>query len=88
MWKNGAKRYFLDVTATDPATGDSVNLMGSFRVFGHQEKYFCSLNMINIGTSPILQGRSLEFISVGKATNFICRIDNEKMIPCKFTSLL
>ena len=84
MWQHGTKKYFLDVTAVDPVTGDSVMLRGSFRVFGRQEKYFCSLNMINIGMSPIPQGRSLEFISVGKAKKFRCRIDNGIMEPCKF----
>ena len=52
-------------------------------MFGHQENYFCSLNMINTRTSQLSQGESLEFISVGKATNFTCKIDNGAMQPCK-----
>ena len=82
--QHGTNKYFLDVTAVDPSSGDSVTLRGAFRVFGYQEKYFCSLNMINTGTSPIPQGGSLEIISVGKATNFKCKIDNGTTIqPCK-----
>ena len=84
MWKLNTKKYSLNVTAVDPITNDSVILIGAFRVFGHQEKYFCSLNMINTGTRPIPQGESLEFISVGNATEFICEIDNGTMLPCKF----
>ena len=49
-------------------------------MLGHQENYFCSLNMINTG---IPQGGSLEFISVGKAKEFTCKIDNGPMQPCK-----
>ena len=83
MWKQNTEKYFLNVTAVDPNTNESVTLRGALRVFGHQEKYFCSLNMINTGTSPIPQGGSLEFISVGKAKEFICKIDNGTMKPCK-----
>ena len=83
IWEHGLKKYFLNITAVDPNTGDSVTLRGAFRVFGHQEKYFCSLNMINTGTSPIPQGGSLEFISVGKATEFTCKIDDGDTQPCK-----
>ena len=83
MWKLNTEKYFLNVTAVHNDTGDNVTLSGAFRVFGHQEKYFCSLNMINTGTSPIPEGESLEFISVGKATNFTCKIDNGAMQPCK-----
>ena len=39
--------------------------------------------MINTGTSPIPQGGSLEFISVGKAKEFTRKIDNGAMQPCK-----
>ena len=84
VFQHGTNKYFLDVTAVDPSNGDSVTLRGAFRVFGYQEKYLCSLNMINTGTSPIPQGGSLEIISVGKATNFKCKIDNGTTIqPCK-----
>ena len=82
MWKQNSNIYSLYVTATDPNTNDSVILNGSFRVFGHQEKYFCSLNMINTGTSPIPKEGSLEFISVGKAKEFTCEIDGTTH-PCK-----
>ena len=83
MWELNTKKYFLNVIALDPMTNGSVTLKGALRVFGHQEKYFCSLNMINIGTGPIPQGGSLEFISVGMAKEFTCKIDNEPMKPCK-----
>ena len=83
IWEHGLKEYFLNVKAVDPTTGDSVTLRGAFRVFGRQERYFCSLNMINTGTSPIPQGGSLEFISVGKATEFTCTIDDGATQPCK-----
>ena len=83
MWKQNTNEYILHVIAVDPNTNDSVNLTGAFRVFGHQEKYFCSLNMINTGTSLIPQGGSLEFISVGMANEFTCKIDNGTMKPCK-----
>ena len=84
IFDRGLKRYVLTVIAVDPTIGDSVTLRGAFRVFGHQEKYFCSLNMINTGTkSPIPQGGALEFISVGKATEFTCKIDDGATQPCK-----
>ena len=83
--KLGTRKYFLDVNAVDPNTGDSVTLRGAFRVFGHHENYYCSLNMINTGTSPIPQGGALEFISVGNATEFTCKMDSEPMQPCKTT---
>ena len=90
IWKFETKKYFLHVKAEDPGTGDHVILRGAFRVFGHQEKYFCSLNMINTGTSPIPNGGSLEFISVGNATNFIYGIDGAtqscKLICCDHNS--
>ena len=57
-------------------------------MFGHQEGYWCSLNMINTGTSPIPQGGSLEFIKVGKANEFKYKIDNGTMQLCKFIVLL
>ena len=90
IWSFGTKKYSLKVKAVDPNSGDNVTLRGAFRVFGHQEKYFCSLNMINTGTNPIPQGGSLEFISVGKATEFtyMYAIDNKAMVPCKFISNL
>ena len=84
MWKLNTKKYSLNVTALDPITNDSAILIGAFRIFGHQEKYFCSLNMINTGTRPIAQGESLEFISVGNATEFTCETDNGTRLPCKF----
>ena len=83
MWIQNTKKYILNVTAVDKDTGESVTLNGTFRVFGHQEKYFCSLNMINTGTGSLPQGGSLEFIRVGKATNFTCKIGEEPMKPCK-----
>ena len=84
MFGHKAKPYILHIEANDPNTNDNVTLIGKYRVFGHQENYFCSLNMINTGTSPILQGGSLEFISVGKATKFECKIDKSTVIdPCK-----
>ena len=92
FWNHGTKKYFLNVKAVDPNTGDSDTLRGAFRVFGHQENYFCSLNMINTGTRPIPQGGSLEFISVGKATNFDCKIKdiNQTMqsVTCKLLILV
>ena len=83
--QQGTNKYFLHVTAIDPNTGDSVTLRAAFRVFGHQESFFCSLNMINTGTTPIRQGGSLEFISVGSAINFTCKIDNGSLQTCKTT---
>ena len=82
-WKHGLKKYSLDVKGVDPNIGDSVIWRGEFRVFGHQEKYFCSLNMINTGSRPIPQGESLEFISVGKAKEFNCTIDEGTPQLCK-----
>ena len=82
IWEQKTEEYFLHVTAKHIDTGDNDSLIGAFRVFGHQEKYFCSLNMINTGTRPIPQGESLEFISVGKAKDIICKIDGI-MQPCK-----
>ena len=81
--KYGTKKYFLHVEAIDPKTNDSVMLKGAFRVFGHQEMYFCTLNMINTATTPIPQGGSVEFISVGHARDFICKIDGESH-SCKY----
>ena len=84
MWKQNTEKFILYVRAVDPKNkNESVTVEGAFRVFGHQEKYFCSLNMINTGTRPIPQGGSLEFISVGKAKEFTCKIDNGNMQPCK-----
>ena len=83
MWKQNTEEYVLYVTAIHQYTGENVTLRGAFRVFGHQEKYFCSLNVINMGTSSLLQGSSLEFIRVGEAANFTCKIDEEPMKPCK-----
>ena len=86
--KFGTRKFFLDVKAVDPNTGDSVTLRGAFRVFGHHENYFRSLNMINTGTSPIPQGGSLEFISVGNPTEFACKFDNGTMQPCRLIIIL
>ena len=77
VWKHGTKRYFLHVEATHPNTNKTVTLIGSFRVFGHQEKYFCSFNMINTGTKLLPQQGSLEFIRVGSAQNFTCKIGKD-----------
>ena len=84
IWKRNTKRYYLHVDAIDPNTNETATLIGAFRVFGHQEKYFCSQNMINTATRPIQQEGVVEFISVGKAANFTCKIDKHKFIPCKF----
>ena len=79
--------YHLKIEAKELSTNETVTLMGSFRVFGHPEKYFCSLNMINTGTRPIPQGGPLEFISVGSADNFTCQVDGQEyMQSCMFTS--
>ena len=83
MWEQNTEKYFLHVKAIDSDTHENVSLRSGFRVFGHQQKYFCSLNMINTGTSPVPQGGSLEFIRVGKAENFTCKIDEEPMQSCK-----
>ena len=82
MWERNTEEYILYVTAVDLNTSDTVTLRGAFRVFGHQEKYFCGFNMINTGTDPISQKGSLEFISVGNAQKFMCEIDGT-MHPCK-----
>jgi urease beta subunit len=87
IWERNTKRYFLHIEATDPDTNKIVTLIGVFRVFGHQEKYFCTQNMINTATRPIQQGGFVEFITVGKATNFTCEIDEMidgslHTIPC------
>ena len=76
------KRYKLKVIAVDETDGQIATLTGSFRVFGNQEQYFCSANMINTETQPV-QG-CLEYITVGNATNFTCKIrdrDNVLHIP-------
>ena len=83
MWEQNTKKYILCVEAIDNDTNESVILRSGFRDFGHQEKYFCSLNMINTGTRPLPQGGSLEFISVGNAANFTCKIDKKPMQSCK-----
>ena len=83
VFQQNTNQYFLHVTAIDPNTGDNVTLRAAFRVFGFQERFFCSLNMINTGTTPIRQGESLEFISVGSATNFTCNINNGPAQTCK-----
>ena len=82
MWEQNTEEYILYVTAIDPNTTDTVTLRGAFRVFGHQEKYFCTFNMINTGTDPISQEGSLEFISVGNAKKIMCEIDGN-IHPCK-----
>ena len=71
----------LRVEATDTSTGESVTLSGSFRVFGHREKYFCSVNMINIGTELMPADGWVEFISVANSINFTCEVDGEEC-PC------
>ena len=86
IWEQNTEKYILHVTAVDLITNDSVTLRGAFRVFGHQEKYFCSLNMINTGTGSLQQGGSLE-VSVGKATNFTYKIDEEPTQPSLCTHL-
>ena len=75
--------YTLHIEAVDPNTDESVTLSGSFRVFGHQEMYFCSANMVNIGTQPLHNGGYMyvEFISVGKGARFKCYIDGEDYAP-------
>ena len=80
MYQHGTKKH---VTAIDPNTCDNVTVRAAFRVFGRHERFFCSLNMINTGTTPIRQGGSLEFISVGSATNFTCNINNGPAQTCK-----
>jgi hypothetical protein len=81
--QHGVKRYRIYVEAKDEitdeiageTTDEIITLSGQFRVFGHQEKYFCSVNMINTGTRPIQKGGSVEYVSVGKhITNFKCRM--------------
>ena len=66
------KRYTLNVKAVNKSSCESVTLSGSFRVFGHQEKYFCSADMINTEIQPI-QSEYLEYVSVGKARHFSCK---------------
>ena len=83
MWEQNIMRYSLHVTAIHKHTTATATLSGSFRVFGHQEKYFCSLNMINTGTRPIPKGGYLEFISVGMATKFNCTMDKGPVQQCK-----
>ena len=75
------KKYILHVKATDPNTNKVVTLIGSFRVFGHQENYFCTVNMINTGMQPIQRGGYVEFSSVGRVTKFMCKIDQEELKP-------
>ena len=73
--ENGVKRYTIYVEAKDKTTDENNTLSGQFRVFGHQEKYFCSVNMINTGTKPIPLGGSIEYVSVGEhITEFHCWI--------------
>ena len=79
----GTDRHFLHVEAVEQSTKKNVTLIGVFRVFGEQEHYFCSLNMINTATRPIPQGGSVEFISVGMANSFECNI-GKNWYPCKF----
>ena len=86
IWEKNARIYHLYIEAKDPQTNENATLMYRFRVFGHQEKYFCTQNMINSGTRPIPQGGVVEFISVGNSTDFICTISNEEItdtLPCK-----
>ena len=85
IWKYSPRRYILIVEAKDPITGDSITLKGYFRVFGHQEKYFCGVNMINYGTSPISREDGyMEYIAVGATESFTCQIDKmEESSSCK-----
>ena len=94
LWEHMYERYTLNVKAVHKSTCESVTLSGSFRVFGHQEKYFCSADMINTEIQPI-QSEYLEYISVGKARHFTCKIyGNNNTIytpvngPCKLNCLL
>ena len=82
IWKRGVKRYTLHVE-----TDDCVTLKGEFRVFGHQQKYFCSGNMINTGTKPIRSGDTVEYAIVGKPTaEYKCTINKTMPVPgCKLT---
>ena len=86
IWKYSPRRCTLEVEAKDPITGDSIiTLKGQFRVFGHQEKNFCGVNMINYGTSPISQEDGyMEYVAVGSSESFTCRIDKmEENDSCK-----
>ena len=86
VWHLNAKKCILHVEATDTSTGESVTLSGSFRVFGHREKYFCSVNMINTGTELMPADGWVEFISVGNSINFTCEVDGEEC-PCTLMKL-
>ena len=88
LWTYKTKTYRLNINAVDEATGDTATLTGSFRVFGDHEKYYCSANMINVGTQPVQE--SLEYISVGNGLQFKCKIRDTNDIlytpangPCK-----
>ena len=84
-------QYTLNVKAIHTNSGETVTLSGLFRVLGHQEKYFCSANMVNTGTQPIREGY-LEFIAVGKGRKFNCKLYGEStrvvIDPCKFNFLM
>ena len=88
--ENGVKRYTLYIEARDKTTEETTTLSGQFRVFGHQQKYFCSVNMINTGTTPLPLGGSIEYVSVGRQIKeFSCSIvhlssSNTYNFTCKF----
>jgi hypothetical protein len=73
LWTHMRSQYTLNVEAIHTNSGETVTLSGKFRVLGHQEKYFCSANMVNTGTQPIREGY-LEFIAVGKGRKFNCTL--------------
>ena len=75
--------YTLHVKATDSNTNESVTLKGQFRVFGHQEKYFCAVNFVNTGTQPLPMQGFVDYASVGNAKGFECYMDT-KSTTCKF----
>ena len=85
-------QYTLNVEAIHTNSGETVTLSGKFRVLGHQEKYFCSANMVNTGTKPIEGGEYLEFIAVGNGRKFNCMIYGEHyrvvIDPCKLNSMV
>ena len=92
LWMYMTNIYTLTVTAQHHDSRKCVSISSSFRVFGHQEQYFCSANMINTRTLPQpQQGGHLEFIAVGKGKSFKCRIYEQnnmstplyEMFPCK-----
>ena len=85
IWKYSPRRCTLEVEGKDPITGNSITLTGQFRVFGHQEKNFCGVNMINYGTNPISKEDGyMEYVAVGSTESFTCKIDKtEENDSCK-----